>query len=470
MKTSYRKLKRDINKYNKLVNSAKKLKNKMMQGGLMDYMEGGHMNPAAAMFGSNSEKISNMSSPLFGVNTARTQIGYPKAAEGMNMNTYGMGGYYPVKGQMGMNVQNYTNDAGMQYSLPTMYQQGGRMGDKFGSMKQNPQTAEAIASNFQYAPIAEGEPKTWFNYTTEDGVPVKMRTRDISSFANKKRMQEGGYSLPPVTYGIDSQGYPTEAYTLPTATVTAKKLPKMFMSEVSDFTTELLDAEEENPSLAKIHDKKYGRSWRPGYGGKKYRPLSEMSDAFIKDAEDYYERYRESYNKYLGENFKEKFRYQEGGQAPMPNSQDMAMAMAQQEGAPMPPMQQEQPMQQDQAMQEEQMMQQLVQLAQAAMAGDEQAIQMIEQLPEEQQQMILQIMQELEAQGGQGQMEAPMEGQPMMMYGGIMNATKKSKTTKSKKKNSNNKMMDGGYTKKYSTRKSSMKKMNSLYNTLGIPC
>lgn len=350
MKTSYRKLKRDINKYNKLVDSAKKLKNKMMQGGLMDYMEGGHMNPAAAMFGSNSEKISNMSSPLFGVNTARTQIGYPKAAEGMNMNTYDMGGYYPVKGQMGMNVQNYTNDAGMQYSLPTMYQQGGRMGDKFGSMKQNPQTAEAIASNFQYAPIAEGEPKTYFNYTTSDDIPVKMRVRDISSFATNKKMQEGGMAPQPAT------------------------------------------------------------------------------------------------------------------------SQEMAMAMAEQEGAPMPPMQQEQPMQQDQAMQEEQMMQQLVQLAQAAMAGDEQAIQMIEQLPEEQQQMILQIMEELEAQGGQGQMEAPMEGQPMMMYGGIMNATKKSKTTKSKKKNSNNKMMDGGYTKKYSTRKSSMKKMNSLYNTLGIPC
>jgi len=304
MKTSYRKLKRDINKYNKTVESANKLMNKMMKGGLMEYMDGGHVNPAAAMFGANSQKISNMSSPLHGVNTARLQLGYPKAAYGMSMDTYGMGGYSPSfsvpQGQMGMPVKTETNDAGMSYAIPVMYQEGGEA---------------------------------------------------------------------------------------------------------------------------------------------------------------------------------------------MPNSQDMAMAMAQQEGAPMPPMQpgmeqgMEQPMPEQQPQQDEQMMQQLVQLAQAALAGDEQAIQMIQQLPPEQQQIILQIMEEMEAQGGQPMPQAaPEQGmepgmepgmeQGMMMYGGIMNATNKSSNMMKKKKKSNksksntNKMMMGGYTK----RKTSMKKMNKLYNSLGIPC
>ena len=267
--------------------------NRMLQGGLMEYMAGGQVNPAAAMFGSNAEKISNMSSPLHGVDTGRMQIGYPKAAYGMSMNTYGMGGYSPSysipQGQMGMPVMKQTNDAGMSYAMPVMYQQGGQA---------------------------------------------------------------------------------------------------------------------------------------------------------------------------------------------MPNSQDMAMAMAQQEGAPMPPMQQQAPEQNQEAM-----MQELTALAQAALSGDEEAIKIIEQLPEEQQQMILQIMEQMQAQGqgAEAGMNAGMEQgmqegmeQMAMMYGGIMNTenknkkntTNKSKSKTKKKSYTSNQMKNGGY----SVRKSSMNKLNKLYNTLGIPC
>lgn len=291
MKTSYRKLKRDINKYNNNIKSARNIMNRMLQGGLMEYMAGGQVNPAAAMFGSNTEKISNMSSPLHGVDTGRMQIGYPKAAYGMSMDTYNMGGYSPSysipQGQMGMPVMKQTNDAGMSYAMPVMYQQGGQA---------------------------------------------------------------------------------------------------------------------------------------------------------------------------------------------MPNSQDIAMAMAQQEGAPMPPMQQQAPEQNQEAM-----MQELTALAQAALSGDEEAIKIIEQLPEEQQQMILQIMEQMQAQGqgAEAGMNAGMEQgmqegmeQMAMMYGGIMNtenSNKKNTTKKSKSKKksyTSNQMKNGGY----SVRKSSMNKLNKLYNTLGIPC
>lgn len=463
MKTSYRKLKRDINKYNKTVESANKLMNKMMKGGLMEYMDGGHVNPAAAMFGANSQKISNMSSPLYGVNTARLQLGYPKAAYGMSMDTYGMGGYSPSfsvpQGQMGMPVKTETNDAGMSYAIPVMYQEGG----KAMSIKMQSGGHPSSMSPYLKAIYDDtGNISAYGRARREDRYPKDFNydydTKPGSEFSG----------LPPVTYSMNSQGMPVEAYTLPTATVTDERIPTYFSSQASDAYFDILERlyETDRDAANKFAEQNYGKG------------LSELDPRIIKEAE-------RTFNKYYNKGNKPyKYKKQEGGEA-MPNSQDMAMAMAQQEGAPMPPMQpgmeqgMEQPMPEQQPQQDEQMMQQLVQLAQAALAGDEQAIQMIQQLPPEQQQIILQIMEEMEAQGGQPMPQAaPEQGmepgmeQGMMMYGGIMNATNKSsnmmeKKKKSKKSKSNsNKMMMGGYAK----RKTSMKKMNKLYNSLGIPC
>lgn len=143
--------------------------------------------------------------------------------------------------------------------------------------------------------------------------------------------------------------------------------------------------------------------------------------------------------------------YQQGGMAqqqpPMPNSQDVATQMMQAEGMPMPGSQQQAMPQEDPAMQQQQMqeaqMAELQALAQAILQGDEEAMQIVEQLPEEQQQIIMEIIEQME----QGQKQTMKKG-----YGG---------STKKKKK-----MKKGGYSK----RKSSDKKLNKMYNTLGIPC
>jgi hypothetical protein len=128
--------------------------------------------------------------------------------------------------------------------------------------------------------------------------------------------------------------------------------------------------------------------------------------------------------------------FQMGGQAPMMDSNQVANQMMAQEG--MAPM--------DQGMMggDEQKMDQLYQLAQAAFEGDEEAIQLIEQLSEEDQQIVLQMLQDMEG-------EAP---EPTMAQ------AKRGGSTKKKKK-----MKKGGYAKS-----TSKMKMNKLYNTLGIPC
>lgn len=404
--------------------------NRMLQGGLMEYMAGGQVNPAAAMFGSNTEKISNMSSPLHGVDTGRMQIGYPKAAYGMSMDTYNMGGYSPSysipQGQMGMPVMKQTNDAGMSYAMPVMYQTGG-YSSKTGK--------SYVGSVYPY--------EDNYNFDKTEGFEY--------------------YGLPPVTHSIDSQGMPAEAYTLPTVTVSAQRIPPYFKQVLGQLYYDTYDKLEtsnkpgDKRKASQFHNRNYGKS------------MSDMDPELIEEAERIFNK---KYNK-SGKVFK--YKKQEGGQA-MPNSQDMAMAMAQQEGAPMPPMQQQAPEQNQEAM-----MQELTALAQAALSGDEEAIKIIEQLPEEQQQMILQIMEQMQAQGqgAEAGMNAGMEQgmqegmeQMAMMYGGIMNtenSNKKNTTKKSKSKKksyTSNQMKNGGY----SVRKSSMNKLNKLYNTLGIPC
>lgn len=392
MKTNYRKLKRNLDTYNKSIKAAQQAMKKMMEGGLMQYMSGG--NPAAHLFGFNSDAANFAASPLNGVQTNRLQIGYPKAMNGgyslyamggptmmqqrspqMNQEQYKRGGNASLS-QMGLSqfggkqimgsTINSKNPGwntmpkfgGLYNTLPVgadpfgtaraltyaKMQMGGAMGDKMGTMTQDPMTTRAIRDNVLNMPVTEGVPNTWFNYSDEAGVPTKMRIPDIS-----------------------------------------------------------------------------GRSTMMD------QPSADNNTPM----------------------------YQEGGMSSQqgPDSQMMAQQMMAAQGEQMPGAEQQQ------GQPDEQMMAQLQQLAQAALQGDEQALQMIEQLPPEQQQIVLQILEQMQAQQGGGQMQggqeqgaAPAPGQ--MMYGG----NTKKKAPKKKKK--------GGY----SNRSMSDKKMNKLYNSLGIPC
>lgn len=122
--------------------------------------------------------------------------------------------------------------------------------------------------------------------------------------------------------------------------------------------------------------------------------------------------------------------------------------------------------------------QEMMQLAQLILQGDEEALKLAEQLPQEQQQILMQMIQQMQQQGAQGQQQAQapqpseeemmmqqqaMQGQemsqgqemPMMMVGG-MKKKKRKPVTKSSY------YSHGGAIKKGVNK--------SLYQMLGIPC
>lgn len=152
--------------------------------------------------------------------------------------------------------------------------------------------------------------------------------------------------------------------------------------------------------------------------------------------------------------------YQMGGEAPMPNSDQVAAQMIETEGG--------QPMQQQQPQMDEEQMMALQELAMAAMQGDEEALAQIQQLPEELQMQVLQMIEQMEQeQGGmedgmpqQGMQQDPAmmeeqmgeQGMPMMYGGGMLQVPK----AKKKKKK-------GGKVKS-----SSKSRIDSIYSRLGI--